>query len=76
MSDNLELVADAALALEQEQRASLAHQLIASLDEQVEEDAAAAWLEVIERRVREVESGEVECRPIEEVLGRLRQRLQ
>ena len=43
---------------------------------QVEEDAAAAWLEVIERRVREVESGEVECRPIEEVLGRLRQRLQ
>mgnify|MGYP001358933802 CR=1 FL=1 len=76
MSDNLELVADAALALEREQRASLAHQLIASLDEQVEEDAAAAWLEVIERRVREVESGEVECRPIEEVLGRLRQRLQ
>ena len=76
MSDNLELVADAALALEREQRASLANQLIASLDEQVEEDAAAAWLEVIERRVREVESGEVECRPIEEVLGRLRQRLQ
>ena len=76
MSDNLELVADAALALEREQRASLAHQLIASLDEQVGEDAAAAWLEVIERRVREVESGEVECRPIEEVLGRLRQRLQ
>ncbi len=76
MSDNLELVADAALALEREQRASLAHQLIASLDEQVEEDAAAAWLEVIERRVREVKSGEVECRPIEEVLGRLRQRLQ
>ena len=75
MSDNLELVADAALALEREQRASLAHQLSASLDEQVEEDAAAAWLEVIERRVHEVESGEVECCPIEEVLGRLRQRL-
>ena len=55
MSDNLELVADAALALEREQRASLAHQLIASLDDQVDEDAAAAWLKVIERRVREVE---------------------
>lgn len=76
MSDNLELVADAALALEREQRASLAHQLIASLDEQVDADAEAAWLKVIERRVREVESGEVECRPIEEVLGRLRERLQ
>ena len=76
MSDNLELVADAALALEREQRASLAHQLIASLDDQVDEDAAADWLKVIERRVREVESGEVECQPVEEVLGRLRQRLQ
>jgi|ETN07SMinimDraft_1059922.scaffolds.fasta_scaffold205054_2 hypothetical protein len=76
MLDNLELVADAALALEREQRASLAHQLIASLDDQVDEDAAADWLKVIERRVREVESGEVECQPVEEVLGRLRQRLQ
>ncbi|MBL66875.1 MAG: hypothetical protein CMO74_00260 [Verrucomicrobiales bacterium] len=75
MSDNLEMVADAALALEPGQRASLAHKLIASLDEEVDEGVEAAWLEVIERRVREVESGEAECRPVEEVLERLRQRL-
>ena len=34
------------------------------------------WMDTIRRRVREVEQGEVECRPVEEVLARLRGKLE
>jgi len=74
MSKNLKMVTDAALALEPAQRASLAHQLIASLETEVDADAEAAWREVIERRVNELENGEAETRPVEEVMSRLRAR--
>lgn len=46
-----------ALSLPTQERARLAHDLIASLDDALDPGAAEAWLTEIERRVREVESG-------------------
>ncbi len=46
-----------ALALPVHERARLAHELIASLDEAVDRDAAEAWLAEIERRTSELNDG-------------------
>jgi putative addiction module component (TIGR02574 family) len=50
----------AALSLPTRERADLAHELLRSLDESEDPDAAAAWLAEIERRAREVEAGTAE----------------
>ena len=68
----MEKIAVEALSLPAAQRASLAHKLISSLDEDVDENAEAEWLETIERRVREVEKGRVKCQPVAVVIRRLR----
>jgi putative addiction module component (TIGR02574 family) len=62
-----------ALKLTPEERAHLAERLIASLfhDQDVEE----AWAVEVERRVNEIESGDVELIPGDEVFARLRRRL-
>lgn len=46
-----------ALSLPTEERARLAHDLIASLDDAQDPGAAEAWVAELERRAREVESG-------------------
>jgi putative addiction module component (TIGR02574 family) len=46
-----------ALSLPTQERARLAHDLIVSLDEAEDPDAADAWVAELERRAREVESG-------------------
>lgn len=46
-----------ALKLPAQDRAAVAGQLLRSLDEQVDEDAEAAWIEEIGRRVRELDAG-------------------
>ena len=48
-----------ALTLPARERARLAHELILSLDEGEDSDAADAWVAEIERRAREVESGTI-----------------
>ncbi len=63
------------LAMPADDRAFLAHQLIASLDVMVDPDAEAKWHEAIDRRTREIEEGKVKCRPVEEVVGDIRTRL-
>lgn len=63
------------LALPEEDRAYLAHQLIASLDTAVEADAEAEWLDVIDRRSCEIEEGRVRCRPVQESLREVRAQL-
>jgi putative addiction module component (TIGR02574 family) len=63
------------LALAEQDRAFLAHQLIASLDETVDADAEAQWNEVIDRRSREIEQGKVSCRPVEQVVENIRNEL-
>ena len=74
MSVAVEKVAEV-LALAEQDRAFLAHQLIASLDETVDADAEAQWNEVIDRRSREIEQGKVSCRPVEQVVENIRNEL-
>lgn len=63
------------LALPEEDRALLAHRLLASLDSTVDPNSEAEWLDVVDRRWREIEDGLVECRPVEHVVQEIRQSL-
>ena len=63
------------LALPEQDRAFLARQLIASLDATVDADAEVRWQEAIDRRSREIEEGEVSCRPVEQVVQDIRNKL-
>ena len=63
------------LALPISDRAFLAHQLIASLEDTVDADAEAQWNEVIDRRSREMAEGRVDIRPEEEVIRDIRAKL-
>ena len=74
MSIAAEKVAEV-LALPEQDRAYLARQLIASLDPQHDADAEEQWVEVIERRSREIEEGRVNCRPVEETVRDIRAKL-
>ena len=67
-----------ALTLPVEERAGVAAELLASLDEAPAQDAAAveaAWAREIERRARRVMSGESTGEPWEDVRARVVQRL-
>jgi putative addiction module component (TIGR02574 family) len=74
MSVTAEKVAEV-LALPEQDRAYLAHQLITSLDDTVDADAEAQWNDVIDRRSREMAEGRVDARPEEEVIGAIRAKL-
>jgi putative addiction module component (TIGR02574 family) len=74
MSIALDKVAEM-LALPEQDRAYLARQLIASLDETVDAEAETQWYEVIDRRSREIEEGKVSCRPVEQVVQDIRNKL-
>jgi putative addiction module component (TIGR02574 family) len=63
------------LALPEPDRAFLARQLIASLDDTVDAAAETQWHEVIDRRTREIEAGKVNCRPVEQVVQDIRHKL-
>jgi putative addiction module component (TIGR02574 family) len=52
-------------------RAELAGRLLETLHGEPDEDVEAAWAEEIERRVRQIDAGEVKTIPWEEVRTRL-----
>ena len=56
-SDSDQVVFSTALALPVRERARLAHELLASLDDHADPDAAEACAAEIERRAYEVEAG-------------------
>ncbi len=74
MSVAAEKVAEV-LALPEQDRAFLAHKLIASLDNATDADAETLWNDVIDRRSREIEEGKVNCRPVEVVIQEVREKL-
>ena len=74
MSITAEKVAEV-LALPEEDRAFLARELIASLDQQQDQDGETQWKEVIDRRSREMEQGKVVCDPVDERLKEIRAKL-
>jgi putative addiction module component (TIGR02574 family) len=75
MSTRADTILDTALALSPTERAWLASELIASLDEDKDPDVEAAWASEIERRIDEVESGEAEITSWEEARTRIRAKL-
>jgi putative addiction module component (TIGR02574 family) len=74
MSITAEKVAEV-LALPEEDRAFLARELIASLDQHQDQDGETQWKEVIDRRSREMEQGKVVCDPVDERLKEIRAKL-
>jgi putative addiction module component (TIGR02574 family) len=75
MSKTLAELKEKASRLSEVERAELALSLIESLDGPPDEGADAAWRVEIERRIGQIERGEVELIPGEEVFARLRRRL-
>ena len=63
MNPEAEKLLEDALRLPPQARAALAAQLIESLDEDVDENAEAAWSAEIARRVEELESGRIKAVP-------------
>lgn len=78
MTSRAQQVLRDALALPVEERADVAAELLASLDDAPQEDQAqveAAWAREIERRARRVMSGESAGEPWEDVRARVVRRL-
>jgi len=63
------------LALPEQDRALLARELIASLDEATDPDAEIQWERVIDRRSTEITEGKVTCRQVEQVVQDIRSKL-
>jgi len=59
-----------ALRLDPSSRASLARDLLSSLDDLSEAEVERLWLEEAERRREEIESGEVTTIPMDEVFAK------
>jgi putative addiction module component (TIGR02574 family) len=57
------------------ERADVARQIISSLDGPSDADAAQAWVQEIERRVREIRDGSVQLADWEDVKARIKARL-
>ena len=75
MTADAERTADEILTLPGPVRAFLAHKLIASLDEETDSEREREWAEVPDRRSQEIESGQVLCRPVSEVIAAIRGKL-
>ena len=63
------------LAWPEEDRALLAHRLIASLDQTVDPEAETEWNKVVDRRSREMEAGRVDTRSEQEMIEEIRAKL-
>jgi putative addiction module component (TIGR02574 family) len=75
MSTTLEDIKEKAAQLSETDRAALALALIESLDGPPDADAAKAWQVEIDRRIAQIDRGEVQLIPGDEVFDRLRRRL-
>ena len=75
MADTLFELKQKAAQLSDAERAELALALIESLDGPGDPDVAEAWRLEIERRIGQIDRGEVQLVPGDEVFARLRRRL-
>ena len=70
MSTRLEIIEAQALSLAPEERAQLADRLITSLFDG--QDIEEAWVDEIERRIKDIESGRTKFIPASEAIARAR----
>ncbi len=75
MSDTLAELKQKASQLSEVDRADLALSLIESLDGPADPDVEEAWRVEIERRIGQIDRGEVQLVPGDEVFAKLRRRL-
>ena len=75
MARNVAEILLEASELPESDRAELAGRLLETLHGQPDEDVEAAWAEEVERRVRQIDAGEVKTIPWEEVRAKLHARL-
>ena len=75
MSDTLAELKHKASQLSEAERAELALSLIESLDGPADSDVEEAWRMEIERRLGQIDRGEVQPIPGDEVFAKLRRRL-
>lgn len=75
MTDLVTELTTRAHALLPEDRARLAEALLASLDEDRDQDQNDAWDETLLRRIAEVEKGNTSLTPANEVFARIRRNL-
>ena len=80
MEARAEQLLQSALSLPANDRAEIAALLIESLDDDVETtgspaEVEAAWADEIKRRLDQIDKGEVQMIPWEEVIGSMRERL-
>ncbi len=76
MSALLDKMTNEALSLPINDRAKLAHELIVSLDDQVDSDVNIAWEKEINRRVKEIKDRTAKGRPAEQVLSEIKAKYQ
>jgi putative addiction module component (TIGR02574 family) len=74
VTDAAEEIKVKALELPDKDRAELVHLLLVSLEEEVEEGVEAAWDAELDKRVRDIDSGQAEGRDAFEVLAEMRQK--
>ena len=71
MTDKTQAIVEQSLKLSPPERADVAEQLLASLDDALDSDVEKAWQEEVQQRLQQVERGEVKAIPWEEVQRRL-----
>lgn len=74
MNKTVERIIAEALNMGPDERAYIVEQLISSLDIQADPDVEVFWQQEVQRRISEIEKGQVICIPWEEVRERLRRR--
>lgn len=72
MSTTVEHVLTQALQMPPQDRAMIAERLLSSLDAEVDWEVEIAWQQEAQRRIGEIDRGEVVCLPWEQVMNRLR----
>ena len=75
MTDLVAELSERARSLAPEDRARLAEELLASLEDDQEPEVDAAWDEEIRKRIAEIEGGAVKLLPADEVFARVRRSL-
>jgi putative addiction module component (TIGR02574 family) len=74
MTEHSQAVLDEALALPPVERASLIEELLASFDAQSRRSIDAAWACEAEERIDAFDGGQLQARPLDEVVGRINAR--
>ena len=74
MTDKTQAILEQALKLSPTECVDVAEQLIVSLDERPDADTEQAWQEEVQRRLQQVERGEVELIDSDTVMADLRKK--